>query len=192
MKSLEFIAAVDVTVKQTLHDKTLQNIRFQMLPRWNDEPRRLVKEIIELRGLLRHHSLNSPYRWNPDRQEDYEKEATFLSLVAYELAFPKTSGKLWEAPLLEQFSSLAAEMHMTTTVHVRLTIKEGDHIRDVGLDLTFPQRIHDAQLAHAVLTKALEEFDQKSPGAELFGMRAWIKSKGTELFRYDLGSSLPR
>jgi hypothetical protein len=151
-----------------------------------------VKEIVELRGSLRHHSLGSPHRWDPNRQEDFEPEARFLALLANNVAFPKTTGRLWEPERLEQFGRLAEEMNMNIEVTVSLTIKEGGHVRDVLIGMKFPQPQPDSQLATAVITKSIETLNESSPGAELFAVRAWVGPRRTELLRYDLGPSIAR
>jgi hypothetical protein len=192
MKSQAFMTALKDVVAERKNTTKLSVEPFESLKVWDNEPRRLVKEIILLRGSLRHHSLNSPLRWDPDKQESYQPQAQFLALLANQIAFPMTTSKLWEPSLLQQFTALAEKMHMTTVVHVRMTIRENEHVNDVAVDMTFPQPGPDAELAKAVLKNALEILDQKSPGAELFAIRATIKSKGTELFRYDVGATIDR
>jgi hypothetical protein len=113
VKNTEFMSALHTVVGRTADDESFKKLRFKSLEKWKDDPRSLVKEIVELRGLLRHHSLNSPHRWDPNRQENYEIEARFLSIVAYEIAFPKITGKLWDSPYPEEFSKMANEKHMS-------------------------------------------------------------------------------
>lgn len=192
LASAEFMSALEAVANETRALPNFGKVSLASLKNWPAERRGLVKEIVELRGRLRHHSLGSPHRWDPNRQEAFEKEARFLSLVAHHLAFPKATGILWEPNLLDQFLTLAKEMHMTIEIHVLLTIRENDVTQDVGLDMTFPQPSMDSQLARAVLAKAIEIFEQKSPAAELFAIRAWTKRNRAELFRYDIGPSLGR
>jgi hypothetical protein len=186
-----FMASLDSAVTALTPTET-GKLRFKALNLWKSEPQNLVMEIVELRGHLRHHSSNNPHRWDPDKQENYNGEARLLSLAAQDLAFPMTTGKLWDPSLLQKYSRLAEESNMAITIHVMMTIREEEHLRDVGIDLTLPQPHPDAELARFVLSKALEILEQKSPGAELFAIRAWVKDKGTELFRYDIGSTLSR
>jgi hypothetical protein len=192
LNNREFMTALSKVAEDALRDKDLRHVRFKSLVSWAADPLPLVREIVELRGHLRHHSLGSQHRWDPDRQDQYEREARFLSLVAFQIAFPRTTGKLFEEPLLKQFSELAEARHMTITVHVKLTVREDSVLHDISLNMTFPQPRPDVQLAKAVLAKALEMLEEKSPAAELFAIRAWQKANGAELFRYDVGPTLPR
>lgn len=188
----EFMSALGSVATEVKSDRKLDSISFGSLKNWPNDQRKLVKDIVELRGKLRHHSLGSPHRWDPNKQEAFDNEALFLSLVAHQIAFPRTTGTLWDAHLLEQFTSLAKEMHMNIEIQVILTIKDDDRTQDVVINMTFPQPRANSQLARAVLTKAIELFEQRSPQAELLAIRAWTKSNKAELFRYDLGPTIGR
>src|SRR5712692_8549690 len=93
-------------VASALRDPKSKKLRFKSLDLWATEPNRLVKEIVELRGHLRHHSLGNPRRWDPDKQEDYEPEARFLAQVVHSLIWPMTTGKLWEPSLMKEYVRL--------------------------------------------------------------------------------------
>jgi hypothetical protein len=192
MASPEFMSALEDVATAAVTSKRFDSTRFKTLAFWPNDKKALVKEIVELRGRLRHHSLNSPHRWDPNRQEHFDREARFLSQIANNIAFPKTVGTLWEGELVQKFSQLAEEMHMTTKVNVRLTIKTSEQVQDVGLSFSVPQPDTNPELAKFVLEKALEAFDEKSPGAELFSIRATIAGNGRELFRYDIGPTVSR
>ena len=152
---------------------------------------RLVEDIVKLRGYLRHNTLSNPNRWDPNKQSEYEMEARFLGGIAMAIALPEFE-RTFGVSYAEEFVRQTEELHIMMEVHAVLMIREDDHIRDVGLDLRFPTLTPSASLAKAVLEAVLKVFDEKSPGAELFGVRARIKPHGPELFRYDLGPSLPR
>jgi hypothetical protein len=152
----------------------------------------LVKEIVLLRGFLRHHSLSDPARWDPANQGQYAEEAQFLGGVAFIIAFPETVGRTWEVQYANEFNRQAEEMHCMTEVHAVLTFHEDERTREAGLNLRFPTKQPSAALAKAVLEKVLEAFNKSSPGAELYGIRARVLPNGPELFRYDLGPGMSR
>jgi hypothetical protein len=152
----------------------------------------LIREIVLLRGFLRHHSLSNPARWDPANQGRYIEEAQFLGGVAFIIAFPETVGRTWDEQYAAEFFRQAEEMHCLTEVHAVLTIREEDRTREVGLNMKFPTTQPSPALAKAVLEKVLEAFDEKSPGASLFGIRARVVPHGPELFRYDLGPGMGR
>ncbi|NNG59789.1 hypothetical protein [Sphingomonas paucimobilis] len=152
----------------------------------------LIKEIVLLRGFLRHHSLSNPARWDPANQGRYTEEAQFLGGVAFIIAFPQTIGRTWDVEYGEEFNRQAEEMHCMTEVHAVLTFREEEHTREAGLNLRFPTTQPSPALAKAVLEKVLEAFDEKSPGAQLYGIRARVVPHGPELFRYDLGPGMNR
>jgi hypothetical protein len=192
MARQEFMDALGAAVAEQSESKLKRKLRFDSLGNWQNEPRQLVKEIVNLRGKLRHHSLANPERWNPNNQDDYDAEARFLASVAQNVAFPKTTARLWSQDLLERFVNLAKEMHMAIEIGVRLTIHDGSQTSDVGLNFTLPQPKPDAELARFVLSKAIEKFEEISPGADLYAIRAWVKPSGVEIFRYDVGPTISR
>lgn len=152
----------------------------------------LIKEIVELRGFLRHHSLSNSARWDPANQGRFWEEAKFLGAIAFIVAFPETVGRTWDAQYAEEFNRQAEEQHCMTEIHAVLTFREEERTREAGLNLRFPTTEPSPALAKAVLDKVLEAFDEKSPGAELFGIRARVVPHGPELFRYDLGPGMVR
>ena len=152
----------------------------------------LIKEIVELRGCLRHHSLSNPARWDPANQGRFVKEAQFLAAVAFQIAFPETAGRTWSTEYINEFNRQTEELGCMTEVHAILTFKEEDHTSEAVLNLKFPTITAGASLAKAVLERALDKLNEKSPGAELYGIRSRIMPHGSELFRYDLGPSISR
>jgi len=152
----------------------------------------LIKEIVSLRGFLRHHSLSNPARWDPANQGRYLEEAQFLGGIAFIIAFPDTIGRTWDSEYGEEFNRQAEELHCMTEVHAVLTFREEERTREVGLNLRFPTTQPSPALAKAVLEKVLEAFDEKSPGAQLYGIQARVVPHGPELFRYDLGPGMGR
>ena len=119
-------------------------------------------------------------------------EARFIAQVCFGVGYPETTGRLFEKEVCDKFVQLAKDMHMSIDIRVVMTIRRSDRAENVHVDMTFPQQHADAMLSTAVLKSALEILENKSPGAELFAIRATLKSTGGELFRYDLGPSIER
>lgn len=192
MKQVDFINALGAAAKEYKEEKRAYPIRFKAIGLAGTDPEPLITEIVELRGLLRHHSLANPGRWNPNKQEQYVVEAVFLGSLCLKLAFPKTTQTIWKPPYLVQFQEQAKKGNFEVELAISVTIRNGDEADERHFDMKVPQIGLDAQLATAVLQKALEILDEQSPDAELFAIRARHKTQGTELFRYDVGPSLHR
>jgi hypothetical protein len=192
MKSTDFMNALGATVRLLKDDKSYANLRFKSLSAWESDPRVLVKEIVELRGHLRHHSLGSPKRWDPNDQERFDLEARFLAMTAHDIAFPKATLLVWQEQYVKSFSEMAEAMHQTVEIAITVTIREGDQTSDQHFMMKIPQSGLDPLLARTVLMKTLGIIEEKMPGAEIFAIRARHKSHGTELFRYDVGPSIAR
>ncbi|MEA1942065.1 MAG: hypothetical protein U9P68_07470 [Pseudomonadota bacterium] len=154
--------------------------------------RKAIKAIVQLRGYLRHHSLGNPARWDPLNQKRFETETRLLAIVVQDLANPETFSRVWEVEPQEEFLRQAQEWGYMTQVNVHLTFRQDGIVRDVGLNLNFPTNQPNAALAQTALQEALKVFNERSPGAELLGMRATVAPKSKELFRFDLGPGLLR
>lgn len=186
-----FVAAVGSVIAEISKRKG-RKPPFAGIESWRETREILISEIVELRGKLRHHSLNSPSRWNPDRQNEYHDQAEFLALVCNTLAWPSTTGQLFEKDVADEFVRRAKEARMTITLRVTITFKEDDRVHNRSIDISFPQPHANADVARGALINALEAFDRNSPAAELLAMRARVTETGEELFRYDLGPGIGR
>ncbi len=191
-KQVDFTEALKEVCRDHKPNNHLYPIRFKSIGKVAIELKPLITEIVELRGALRHHSLGNPNRWNPNKQEDYSVEASFLGSVCFSVAFPKTTHLTWNQPYLEQFSSQAKQEKHIVEVMVTITVRIGETAEEKRFNMTFPQIGLDAHLATAVLQKVIEVVDKELPGSELFAIRAIHKTRGTELFRYDVGPTLYR
>ena len=58
-------------------------------------PEQVVDDLVELRGLLHHHSENRPNMWDPDDHGRYEAEAFLLLSVAQEIALNLTKDSVF-------------------------------------------------------------------------------------------------
>lgn len=187
------VASIDKTLASGAGvDLNLTSSRLSGFESWNSDKSQLVKSIVELRGFLRHHSGANPRRWNPLEQGKYKGEAAFLAYVCQQIMFPLTLDRTWDNQYAEEFIRQAKELRQMIDIALVLSIKEGDRVREVGLNMSFPESEPTPMLAQTSLSRALDEFEKRSPGAELYGIRARIKPNGPELFRYDLGPSVGR
>jgi len=192
IKCPEFALALQKTVDSLKDDKEFSALKFSEFRKPVVDTRLLTREIVLLRGKLRHHTIGSPVRWNPNKQEHYELEAAFLAMIVQSLAFPRTARIIWGSPYVEEYSKLAVENHQTSDIIVVVTARHSAGIRDHVIPMTVPQKTLDASLARFVVLQAFELVENKMPGAEIFAIRARDKSQNAELFRYDVGPSLPR
>ncbi len=159
---------------------------------WAQERKPLIKEIVELRGFLRHHSLANPNRWNPIEAQKYQGEAIFLAGICQSVLNPAGFGKTWEEPYIYRYYQQAEKLNQVINIIAQLTFDAGQGPQSVSIRLRYPTPDHTPMLAKRVLEDTLKTFDQKSPGAELYGIRARVEQSGAELFRYDLGPGIAR
>lgn len=187
-----FRSAVTEFINDSLTREIRDQLKFSAISVWSEDPLPLALEIVKLRGFLRHHSLGNPNRWDPTEQGKYTAEASFLGASCQSIASPDSFDKTWERQYGDAFLRISAELGRVINVSVVLTITDDGQTRDVGLNLAFPFDEPSPLLAKSVMEKCLAELDQRSPGAELLGIRARVGPKGPELLRYDLGPSIGR
>jgi hypothetical protein len=193
LASAEFMAGLQASVDAVGKNRQQKPMIFDdALRRWATDPLPLVKEIVLLRGKLRHHSLRHQERGDPTKHGAHEEEAHFLARVAQAIAFPETVNVFLNEPYQGRFLAMADEVHQTIVVNVRITARFNEQIHDVALNMKFPQRSPSLQLAREVLNRSLSTFDERSPGAQLIALRATIAGSGVELLRFEVGGSLPR
>lgn len=187
----EFVAAISTTLAEGIWRS--EGSKFRSLESSPTNVPELVREIVEMRGFLRHHSLKNPKRWDPRRQSEYDKEAVFLAMICQEIARATSFDIVFDPQYTTLFAKLAEEIGQMCEVQVHLTIRDNTGlVRDVFLKTKVPQGKPTAGMAKAALEHALRVFDERTPGGELYGVRAHLTPSGPELFRYDLGPALPR
>lgn len=191
-RSPDFTESLDRVLEEVRQGPDSQRPAHLDLSGWRDPPHASIRSLVQLRGRLRHHTPAGPQRWNPSRQDEFAREAMFIGRVAFEIAFLKTASGLWDEKLSISALELARAAGMSITVQVRITLRDEEGARDVGFEITMPQRDPTVKLAKAVLEQALVLFDEKSPGAELLSIRAMIRDATAELFRYELGAGIGR
>ena len=192
MKHEEFVSAISRAVTDFKAQKRAKSIRLASVISDATTTEKIIEEIVELRGALRHHSLGSPNRWDPNKQEKYDVEAGFIAQVCFNIAFPKTTLRIWDSPYVEQFMEQAKSANSNIELSVIVTLRRGDQAAEQRFGLNYPQAGMDAPLARTVLDKILEIIDKQAPDGEIFAIRVHNKRTGTELLRYDVGPTLHR
>jgi len=167
-------------------------IRFNFINSSTEKIPELIKELVELRGALRHHSIGDPRRWNPNNQDEYLVEAVFLGGVCLSLAFPNTTNVLWKADYIQAFLEQAKRSGNVTELNISISIRLNEKPDEIHFKMTVPQVELDAQVARAVLVDVIKKIEERTPGAEILSIRAQHSKRGSELFRYDLGPSIYR
>lgn len=76
--------ALDTPDREILNDRRLNQIYQQKIGSKSIDE--IVEYIVDLRGLLHHHSVKNRQTWHPDNHDEYKTEALFLLSVCFNVA----------------------------------------------------------------------------------------------------------
>lgn len=144
-----------------------------------------IKSIVKLRGNLRHHSLKSPYRWDPNKQGEYEEPARFLALVVFNIVNKESLNDIYAQETLETFRDLSVNSGFETKVKVHTLRLE--NARSLALNISFPTTVISSRFCVAALKKAIEECEENKQLGDTTRLDAVHDRNGLELFEAELG-----
>ena len=92
----------------------------------NTTVRDKIKTIVQLRGRLRHHSLKSPHRWDPNKQNEYEGAARFISSVVADIVIKESLRDIYGPEALQKFRDISVntgfESNIEAVSYTHLTL----------------------------------------------------------------------
>jgi hypothetical protein len=188
----EFVDALLRVSDEFRRDTRDSGVTFSALEADRLDIAQLIKQIVELRGFLRHNSLSNPDRWEPSKQDKFGREARFIGLVARYVAHPETLALVFDVGIAGEFMRQTKEIGCMTDILVTASVREADNIHDRQIKMSFPTRTPGASLAKSVLERCLEVLNDKAPTSEIIAIRARVLPNGPELFRYEIGPTLER
>ncbi len=193
MGEADFQKALKLQAKNVVAQNVAGKLTLEGCSGPDYDAEKLTKSIIALRGHLRHNTLSNPNRWDPHNHDKHRHDAVFLAGICQTLAYP-TFAATFDSEYAQQFLQLAEKKKHMKNIRVMFSFKDlsTGMPRDFELGLSFPTLDDTPNLAKVALSECLKIFDQKFPGAELYGIRATLDKTGMELFRYDLGPSIGR
>ena len=117
----------------------------------------IVSEIIDLRGLLRHHNLNSPKRWDPNNLQRYELEARLLGAVCGNILLTELFMRTYDSSVVSEFSKQAYEGGNTTKIctHIHKVVPTELQF----LNVTFPVAGPSIRLAFSTAKTVLSQLE---------------------------------
>jgi hypothetical protein len=146
---------------------------------------KLVEEIILLRGELRHHSLNSPRRWDPNNVKRYEPEARFLGAVCGYILLDELFLRTYEPEVMQAFLAQANKNNFRLALLIHRLPYDGHSIEPIRV--TFPVCEPDIRTAVTAFSNVL---DATRSAHGLMGLRSLIcqsEDRKIEVFTAALG-----
>ena len=77
-----------------------------------------IRNIVELRGSLRHHSLKRPGRWNPNKQREYEESARFLGAVVANIVIAESVADIYSSDAMKKFRDISVTTGFESKIQV--------------------------------------------------------------------------
>ncbi|WP_116865874.1 hypothetical protein [Pseudomonas syringae] len=171
-----------------LEIKDKKIINYQHLPKMFDSNIKLrdkIKTIILLRGQLRHHSLKSMQRWNPNQQEDYEAAARFLSVVVGGIVLSESLNDIYAPESLETFQKISIDNGYESKIKV--TTHRLEKAKTLSLDMSYPVTVISSNLCKATVGNSLRACENSGQLADTVRLEAEDSKTGLELFTLELG-----
>ena len=119
-----------------------------------DTTREKIRALVLLRGKLRHHSLKSPQRWDPNKQNEYEGAARFLGSVVGDIVIKESLDDIYGPAALQSFREISVSTGHETKIKVNTHRLNKE--RMLALDMSYPTTVLSSKLCLSALRNALQ------------------------------------
>ena len=149
----------------------------------DDGTREKIKTLVLLRGKLRHHSLKSPHRWDPNKQNEHESAARFLGAVVGDIVIRESLKDIYAPAALKKFRDISVSTGCET--RIKLATHRLDNERTLALDMGFPTTVVSSRLCLATLRNAIVACEKGGQLADTVKFEATHSRTDLELFSLD-------
>ena len=155
LKSQTFVESFEKTISEFEKEKLARSKHLRDVFNVSLSIKEKVKSIVNLRGKLRHHSLKSPLRWDPNKQREYQEPSRFLASVVADIVIKESLEDIYDTKNLETFRALSVSSGFETKIIVdthRLERKQ-----TLNLEMSFPTTIISSYFCLNAVRNALNE-----------------------------------
>jgi hypothetical protein len=144
-----------------------------------------IQSLVLLRGRLRHHSLKSPMRWDPNDQEKYKDPARFLSAVVGDIVMKESVGDIYSPAALAKFK----EISTSTGFETKLTLMTYRTKREpaLTLNISFPTTVVSSRLCLNTVREAIKACEKSGQLADTVRFEAIHGRTGLHLLSLEFG-----
>lgn len=150
-----------------------------------DSTRDKIKTLVLLRGNLRHHSLKSPHRWDPNRQDEHESAARFLGCVVGDIVIRESLADIYTPDALAMFRDISISSGHETKIELMTHRLERE--RTLSLDMSYPSTVISSQLCLVAVRHAMQACEKEGQLADTVKFEAVNGEARIELLSLDLG-----
>lgn len=112
-----------------------------------------IRAIVLLRGKLRHHSLKSPLRWDPNKQAEHEEASRFLSSVVGAIVIEESLADIYSPEALKKFRAISVSTGFETRINLITHRREPQQA--LALDMSYPTTVVSSKLCLATVRNAI-------------------------------------
>ncbi|CAN7421486.1 hypothetical protein [Brevundimonas sp. LjRoot202] len=152
---------------------------FQSSPTIRDK----IKKLIHLRGNLRHHSLKSPLRWDPNEQDEYREAAIFIGAIVGDIVIAESLAEIYSPDALKEFRSIS----ISTGFETKLTLSTHrlEKAPTLELAMSYPTTVISSNLCLNAVRSGIEACEKEGQLADTVRFGAIQASNNLELFSLD-------
>lgn len=155
----DFCEALERVSKEMLgQGEARQRGAFDLFKPW-DDARTKIHALVMLRGKLRHHSLKSPHRWDPNRQREYESAARFLGAVVGDIVLKESLADIYSSTALDRFRQISISTGYETKI--TLNTYRLDKKRTLALDMSYPTTVISSMLCLVTVRNGIEACEKE-------------------------------
>lgn len=181
-KQVELCKSVENNAKVFAKQKPTGGSPFNLF-KPDDSTRDKIRALVLLRGKLRHHSLKSPQRWDPNKQDEYENAARFLGAVVGDIVIKESLDDIYGPAALQSFREISVATGHETKIKVNTYRLNRE--RTLVLDMSYPTTVVSSKLCLSTLRNALKECNKVGQLGDTVRLQASSSRSELELFSLD-------
>lgn len=117
--------------------------------------REKINALVLLRGKLRHHSLKSPHRWDPNKQSEYQSAAQFLGAVVGDIVIKESLEDIYATETLAAFREIS--VRTGNEIKINLSTSRLEREKTLALDMSYPTTVPSTKLCISAVRSAIDE-----------------------------------
>jgi hypothetical protein len=183
LKQPKFCATLEQTAAEfAKQDGSPQKGKF-VLFKPGEETREKIKNLVLLRGKLRHHSLKSPHRWDPNKQNEYENASRFLGAVVGDIVIKESLEDIYAPAALKKFREISVSTGYETKI--KLVTHRLEKAQMLALDMSYPTTVVSSKICLVTLRNAIEACAKEGQLSDTVRFEATHGKTELDLFSLD-------
>lgn len=148
-----------------------------------DTVRYKIRALVLLRGKLRHHSLKSSQRWDPNKQNEYEAAARFIGVVVGDIVIKESLKEIYEPSTLQSFREISVATGHEIKINVNTYRLNNE--KALLLKMSYPTTVVSSKLCLSVLRNAIQATGEGGKIEDTVRLQATNIRSRLELFSLD-------